>query len=203
MPRGSTATYGGMVHSVVESTAVLTNLASGGCRGESCACSGAASGWWCGSFSFGLRPYACSRVGLTEGRRMYNSGCGGVPLSRASTVSGMTLQCLEWWHSGGDGHTGSEVTEETLLAVLTSRRRPGRVRSRRSYAIRGFHRPLSRAAMWRWRGGGRHSISELTPAFPHSSRTAPGMVAQRGLVEQCRGMIPRRRQRAGVAGIRL
>jgi hypothetical protein len=32
-----------MVHSVMESTAVLANLASGGRRGEFCACPGAAS----------------------------------------------------------------------------------------------------------------------------------------------------------------
>jgi hypothetical protein len=37
------ATYGSMVHSVVELTVALTNLASSGCRGESCACPGAAS----------------------------------------------------------------------------------------------------------------------------------------------------------------
>jgi hypothetical protein len=43
MSRGSSATYGGMAHSVVESTVVLANLASGGRRGESCACPGAAS----------------------------------------------------------------------------------------------------------------------------------------------------------------
>jgi hypothetical protein len=43
----------------------------------------------------------------------------------------------------------------------------------------------------------------MTPTFPHSSRTTPGMAAQRGLVEQCRDMIPRWCQRAGVAGIRL
>jgi hypothetical protein len=37
------ATYGGMVHNVVELTVVLTNLAFGGRRGESCARPGAAS----------------------------------------------------------------------------------------------------------------------------------------------------------------
>jgi hypothetical protein len=37
------ATYGRMAHSVVESMVVLTNLASGGRRGVSCACPGAAS----------------------------------------------------------------------------------------------------------------------------------------------------------------
>jgi hypothetical protein len=69
--------------------------------------------------------------------------------------------------------------------------------------FRGFHRPLSRGATWGRYGSGRHSVTELTPAFPHSSRTAPGMAAQRGLVEQRRDMIPRRCQRADVAGIRV
>jgi hypothetical protein len=160
-------------------------------------------GWWCMRFLFGLRPYTFSRVGLTEGRRMYNGGCGGVLSSQASTVPGMTLQCPGWWHSGGNGRTGSEVMEEMRLASLTSRRRPKRVRNRRPYAFRGFHCPLSRGVMWRQYGSGWHSVMELTPAFPHSSRTTPGMAAQRGLVEQRRDMIPRWCQRAGVAGIRL
>jgi hypothetical protein len=46
---------------------------------------------------------------------------------------------------------------------------------------------------------GWHSVTELILAFPHSSRTVPGMAAQGGLVEQPRDMIPR----AGVAGILL
>jgi hypothetical protein len=43
MPHCSSATYGGIAHSVVELMVVLENLASGGCHGESCDCSGAAS----------------------------------------------------------------------------------------------------------------------------------------------------------------
>jgi hypothetical protein len=43
----------------------------------------------------------------------------------------------------------------------------------------------------------------MTPAFLHSTRTALGMAAQCGLVEQRWDMILRRCQRAGVAGIRL
>jgi hypothetical protein len=43
MPHSSKATYGGMVHSDTELMVVLTNLASGGHRGESCACQGAVS----------------------------------------------------------------------------------------------------------------------------------------------------------------
>jgi hypothetical protein len=36
MPHDSSATYGGMVHNVVELMVVLENLASGRRRGESC-----------------------------------------------------------------------------------------------------------------------------------------------------------------------
>jgi hypothetical protein len=43
MPHGSSATYGGMAHSVVELMVVLANLSSGGRRGASCAHPGAAS----------------------------------------------------------------------------------------------------------------------------------------------------------------
>jgi rRNA maturation endonuclease Nob1 len=43
----------------------------------------------------------------------------------------------------------------------------------------------------------------MTPAFPHNTRTAPGMDAQCGLVEHRRDMIPRRCQRASEPGIHL
>jgi hypothetical protein len=122
-------------------------------------------------------------AGLTEDRRLRSGGRGGVPSSRAPTTPGMTLQCLGWWHSGGDGRTGPQVTEEMCSAGLTSRRHPGRARGRWSYPFRGFHRPLSRGATWRRHGSGRHSVVELTRAFPHNSRTASGMAARRGLVD--------------------
>jgi hypothetical protein len=125
---------------------------------------------------FGLCLYTDSRVGLTEDRRLHNGGHGGVPSSRAPTVPGMTLQCLGWRHSGGDGRAGPEVMEETCSAGLTSRHRPGWVRGRWWYPFRGFHRPLSRGATWRRYGSGRHSVMELTPAFLHSSRTAPAQL---------------------------
>jgi hypothetical protein len=127
-----------------------------------------------------------------EDRKMHNSGRGGVSSSRASTVPGMALQCMGWWHSGGGGRTGPEVTEETRSTDPTSQRPPERERGRRSYPFRGFHRPLSRGATW-WRyETGRHSFTKLTPSFPHSSRTVPGMAAHGGLVEQRRDMIPKR-----------
>jgi hypothetical protein len=127
-------------------------------------------GQWHESFSFGCHPYADSRARLTEDRRMHSSGCGGVPSPRASVVSGMVLQCLGWWNSGGDGSTGPEVAEETHSTSPTSRRRPGRACGRRSYPFRGFCRPLLRGTMW-WRyGSGQHSVTKLTLAFPHSAR---------------------------------
>jgi hypothetical protein len=43
MPHGSSDTYGGIAHSVVELMVVLENLTSGGRRGEPCACPEAAS----------------------------------------------------------------------------------------------------------------------------------------------------------------
>jgi hypothetical protein len=126
---------------------------------------------------FGRRPYISSRVGMTEGWRMHNDRCGSVSSSRAPTVLGMALQCPGRWHSGGDGHTGPKVTEETRSAGLMLRRHPGRARGRWSYPFRAFPRPLSRGATWRRYGSGWYSVVELTPAFPHNSRTAPGMAA--------------------------
>jgi hypothetical protein len=43
----------------------------------------------------------------------------------------------------------------------------------------------------------------MTLAFPHSTRTAPGMAAQCRLVERHWDLIPKRCQRIGVAGIHL
>jgi hypothetical protein len=134
---------------------------------------------------------------------MHSGGRGGVPSSWAPTVSVLTLQCPGWWHSGGGGRTRPEVTEEMRSAGLMSQRRLERAWGRRSYPFQGFHRPLSRGAAWRRYGSGRHSVMDLTPAFPHSSHTVPGMAAQGELVEQHRDMIPKRCQRVCAAGIRL
>jgi hypothetical protein len=96
MLHSSKATHGGMVYNTVELTVVLTNLAPAVCRGESCTCPEAASGWSCGSFPFGRRPYADSRVRLTEGQWTHNGGRGGVLSSRAPISRGMALQCPGW-----------------------------------------------------------------------------------------------------------
>jgi hypothetical protein len=50
--------------------------------------------------------------------------CASLPSTWVPTVLGMTLQRLEWRHSGEDGRTGPEVTGKTCPAGLTSRRRP-------------------------------------------------------------------------------
>jgi hypothetical protein len=144
-----------------------------------------------------------SRVGLTEGWRLHSSGCGDVLSSWAPTAPAMVLQCSGWWHNDGDGCTGPKVTEETYPSGPTSRRCPARARDRCLYFFRGFRRPLSRGAAWRSYRSGWHSVTELILALPHSSRTVPGIASQGGLAEQRRDMIPRRCQRAGVAGIRL
>jgi hypothetical protein len=110
-----------------------------------------------------------------EARRAHNDGDGNVLSSRAPTTTGMALQCSSWQHSGGDGRTGSTVMEEMRYTGLTSWRRPVRARGRCPYLFRGFRRPL-------FEGCGvaavqeRHSVTELTLALPHSSRTVPGMV---------------------------
>jgi hypothetical protein len=80
---------------------------------------------------------------------------------------------------------------------------PAQAQGKRLYLFRGFHRPLSRGATWRLYGSGRHIVTKLTPAFPHSSHTVLRMAAHGGFVEQRRDMIPRWCQRAGMAGICL
>jgi hypothetical protein len=126
------------------------------------------------------------------GLESHNSGCGGVLSSWAPTVPGMVLQCSGWLYSGGDGRTGSELAEATRSTSPTSRRRPVRARGRHLYPFRGFRRPLSRGATCRLYRSGRHNVTELTPAFPRSSPTVPGMAARGGLAEQRRDMIPMR-----------
>jgi hypothetical protein len=192
------ATCGSMAYSVVELTVVLTNLASGGRRGESCARPGAASKVAALELLFGRSSYTGSRAGLTEDWSPQNGRRGDVPSIWVPTVLGMTLQCMGWRYSGRNGRTGPEVTGEARPAGLTSRLRPQRARSRWPYPFRGA------AVLLRGGGGDVEEVREwaaqchgMTPAFPHSAedghtvrvgRTAPGM-------------IPMRCQRAGVAGI--
>jgi hypothetical protein len=149
-------------------------------------------GWRCGSFSFGHRPYAGSRVRLTEGRMMPNNGRGDVSSSWAPTTLGMAPQYSGWQYSGGFGRIGPELVEETRSTSPMSWCCPVRARGRRPYPFRGFRRPPSRGAASRPYGSGRHSVMEFTPAFPHSSPTAPRMAARGGLAEQRRDAIPRR-----------
>jgi hypothetical protein len=124
MPYGSSATYGGMALSVVELMVVLEDLASGGRRGKSGACPGAASRVvvrellvWSPSVRR-LEGWADRRPDAAQ-RRAWR--CPVVPGFHSV---GMTLQCLGWRHSDEDDHTRPEVTEETCSAGLTSRHPP-------------------------------------------------------------------------------
>jgi hypothetical protein len=141
-------------------------------------------GWLCGDFPFGRRLYA---------------GRGGVLSSRVPTTSGMALQCPGWLHSGGDDRTGPKVTGETCSIGLMSRCCPALARGRCLYPFRGFRRPLSRVRRAGRTGAGGTVDTGLTA----QRRTVAEMAAQgRRSAEQRRDMIPRRCQRAGVAGIR-
>jgi hypothetical protein len=81
-------------------------------------------GWSCGSFPFGRRPYAGSRVRLTEGWRMHNSGRGNISSSWAPTAPEMVLQCPGWQYSSGDGRTGPVLAEELRSTSPMSWRHP-------------------------------------------------------------------------------
>jgi hypothetical protein len=108
----------------MELTVVLMNPAPGGCRGESCACLGAALRVVAWELPVRSSSVRWLKGAAEEGRRMHNSRCGGVSSSRASTSPGMVLQCPGWWHSGKDGRTGPKMTEETRSTGPTSRHRP-------------------------------------------------------------------------------
>jgi hypothetical protein len=111
MPHGSSATYGSMVHSVVELMVFMENLASGGHHGESCDCPGAAS--WVVAREIFVRS---TSVHLLEGwadggsedvqRRVWR--CPIIPGFHSAgddaAVPGMVAQWREWPHRvGSDG----------------------------------------------------------------------------------------------------
>jgi hypothetical protein len=102
-------------------------------------------GWRCRGHSFGGRPHADSRVPLTGGRTRHSSGRGNVPSPRASTTSGMAMQWPGWCRDGGGVRTGPTATKGTGPAGLMSRRSPGQAWNRRSFPLRGFRHPISRA----------------------------------------------------------
>jgi hypothetical protein len=140
MPHGSSATYGGMAHSVVELMVVLENLASGGRRGESRACQEATSR--VAAWELLVRsPSVCRLEGWDDGRpgaaQQQAWWCpvvmGSHSIGDDAAVPGMAAQRRGWRHNAGDGCTGPEATEETCSAGLTSWRRSGRARGRWSY----------------------------------------------------------------------
>jgi hypothetical protein len=104
-------------------------------------------GWRCRGPSFGGRPHVDSRVPLTGGCTRHSSRRGDVLSPRASTASGMAMQCPGWCRDGGDSRTGPTATEVTGPAGLTSGCSPRQAWNRRLFPLRGFRRPLSRA--WR------------------------------------------------------
>jgi hypothetical protein len=150
----------------------------------------------------GHRPYADSRVWLTEGREVHNCGHGNVLSSRVPTALGMAAQGPEWLHSGGDGCTGPEVTGETRSSGLMSQHCPAWAWGRCPYPFRG--------SVVLFRGRGAPAVRErvtqchgVDTRLTAQRRIAAGMATQgRRLAEQRRGRIPRRCQRAGVARIR-
>jgi hypothetical protein len=166
-----------MAHCAGDSMAVPTNLVPGRCRDNSCACPGVASRVVAPESLSERRPYTNSRVWLMGDRKLHSGRHGDVPSAWVPKVLGMTLQCSGWWHNGEDGRTRSEVMEETCSTILTSRRRPGRAWSWWTYPFRGYCHPL-------FEGRDMEEVQEwatqsyrMTLAFPHSTRTTPGMAA--------------------------
>jgi hypothetical protein len=101
-------------------------------------------GWQCSGFLFGDHPCEDSRVLLTRGHTRHSDRCGGVLSPHASTASGMAMQWPGWCLDDGDGRTGPMVTEATIPAGLSSRRRPVQSWSSRASSLRGLYRPFSR-----------------------------------------------------------
>jgi hypothetical protein len=117
-------------------------------------------GWLCGSFPSGHRPYAGSRVQLTEGRRVHSSGHDDVLSSRVPTTPGMVLQHAGWLHradgDGGDALHWPDVTTSSRVGAGW-----GSV-------------PLSRVLLSSFEGVARrpygrgwYSVTELTLALLH------------------------------------
>jgi hypothetical protein len=180
-----------MARSARDLMAVLANLVPGMRRGDSCACPGASSGVAALGFLLGCHPYAGSRVRLTWDRELHSGRRGGVLSARVHMVLGMTLQCLGWWHSDGDGRTRPEVTEEMCSIIVVSQRCPGLAPGWWPYAFRGYHRPPSWGAAWGKYGSGQHCATE----WPRPSRTVliqhQGWLHSGELVAQRRDLIPR------------
>jgi hypothetical protein len=159
-------------------------------------------GWLCGDFPFGRCPYADSRVRPTGGHKVHNSGHGGVLSSRVPTAPGMALQCPGWLHSGGDGHTGPEVTGRRAPLVrchgVVLRGRGVDVRTLfedSAILFQGCSAPAVREWVVQCHG--------VDTGLTAQRRKVAEMASRVGLAEQRRDMIPRRCQRAGMVGICL
>jgi hypothetical protein len=121
MPHGSSATYGGMGHSVVELMVVLENLTSGRRRGESCDCPGAAlrvAAWELLVWSPSVRLLEGQAGGGSEYVQRWVWWCPIIPSSHSAgddaAVPGMTTQWRGWPHrarsDGGDTSCWPDVT---------------------------------------------------------------------------------------------
>jgi hypothetical protein len=186
------ATYGGMAHNVVKLMVVLANLA-----------------FWLESWRvlcLSRSSFEGSGVGASLLVTVRTPARGlGRRRTRGCTTADMAVsrrpglpQCWEWRCSAWDGGI---VTGMAAQGRTWRRRRAPLVQ--RHGTISGGCRvggntPFEGSTVLFWEGGDVEEVREwaaqcheMTPAFPHSSRTTSGMAAQRGLVEQRRNMIPR------------
>jgi hypothetical protein len=114
-----------------------------------------------------------------EDRELYNGRRGGVPSARVTTVLGMALQCPKWWHNDGDGRTGLEGDRGDALhhphVMASSWVGTGSVFVRFLKVPPSFFEGCGVEEGREWAA----QCHGVTPAIPHSTRTASGMVAQR------------------------
>jgi hypothetical protein len=196
------AMYGGMVCSATEWMVVLTNLASGRRRGESCACPGAISRavvWEPLVWPFCMRQlmgWADRGLEVTQRwawRRLVVLGSHST--GDGAAVLGMVAQRRGWPHRA-DGDKGDMPHWSDVSAS-------SRASARQTFV------PFSRVSLFSFEGAAcrsygsrRHSVTELTLVSPHSSSTVLGITSLGELAKQRRDTISRRCQRASMAGIR-
>jgi hypothetical protein len=139
---------------------------------------------------FSGRPHGDSRVPLTGGRTRHNRGRGDVLSPRASTTSGMAMQCPGWCRDGGDGRIGPTTMKVTGPASPTSRRSLGQTWNRCSSPFEG--------PTVLFRGRGASAVREWVAQCDGTNaghvaqhRTVAGMASPGELAEQRRGVIHR------------
>jgi hypothetical protein len=160
VPHGSRHSDAVLLRNTCDLKTVLTNPGPSARRGGSCAYSEAASRVALPLPTFSRRPYSDSRVCLTREPMLNRTQRGGVPSGQSPIAPWIAPQCPGWDYSARNGRTGSEVTEETCSARLTSQNRLERAPGRWPYTSRGSRCPFSRSAAWRKDGSGQHSAKE-------------------------------------------